>query len=161
MGLDFVCVLGLNLSVSSSVRSIVVMLDFSSGWQVQPGGRSEVRGDRARDGDRLSENLRHKGLKLKQTHSHTSTLQEHLTASGKLGIFSNILMLGRFFFPLTFFMTKKQLGYVSCLVLFCFIFCQQIFLCCGGGSLRTADCKLQGPKLLRQPLSCPEFAVDS
>lgn len=85
-------------------------------WQVQPGGRSEVRGDRARDGDRLSENLRHKGLKLKQTHSHTSTLQEHLTDSGKLGIFSNILMLGRFFFPLTFFITKKQLGYVSCFV---------------------------------------------
>lgn len=126
-------------------------------WQVQPGGRSEVRGDRARDGDRLSENLRHKGLKLKQTHSHTSTLQEHLTASGKLRIFSNILMLGRFFSPpLTFFITKKQLGYVSC-----FVFCQQIFLCCGGGSLRTAKCKLQGPKLLQQPLSYPEFVVDS
>ena len=51
-------------------------------WQVQPGRRSEVRGDRARVGDRLMRLLppvdqQHKGLRL--THKHTPALQENQT----------------------------------------------------------------------------------
>lgn len=112
-------------------------------FQVQPGWRSEVRRDRAGDGDRLTRTSTSCGSMTQRPYTQTQThlhfrksrrLVKMLESFRKTGnIWSRILLLFFFFFSFCHLFKKTTFHICFC---FSFFFCRQIFLFCRGGSLR-------------------------